>query len=295
MGLSDTTAHAKSDHFPIDCHIHLWEFTLLKRAWEPPEILRHTFLASDFSDAIRPLSIQGSILIESGTSADDERSMWKLAQPDQVSAVITYLDITDNDMDSKLDLWQAKKKFRGVRIRLEGHPSPEDLFTDHALANLKILASRGVIVEFLVTTNQLMYVVQVADTVPQLKFVIDHMGKPDLINGTDADLWTDHMTRLANHTNAHVKLSISPRADQIPLVENSTFKWRTDVIRDRTQLLLDRFGSCRLMWGSDWPITLLTGDYQDILKTMNDAIGKTNQDSHNLIFGDTARAFYSLY
>lgn len=295
MGLSDTTAHAKSDHFSIDCHIHLWEFTLLKRAWEPPEILRHTFLASDFSDAIRPLSIQGSILIESGTSADDERSMWKLAQPDQVSAVITYLDITDNDIDSKLDLWQAKKKFRGVRIRLEGHPSPEDLFTDHALANLKILASRGVIVEFLVTTNQLMYVVQVADTVPQLKFVIDHMGKPDLINGTDADLWTDHMTRLANHTNAHVKLSISPRADQIPLVENSTFKWRTDVIRDRTQLLLDRFGSCRLMWGSDWPITLLTGDYQDILKTMNDAIGKTNQDSHNLIFGDTARAFYSLY
>ena len=157
-----------------------------------------------------------------------------------------------------------------------------------------MLASRGVIVEFLVTTDLLMEVVRVTDKVPQLKFVIDHMGKPDLIHGTDVDAWQERMTLLANDTDAHVKLSISPRADQIPLLESNTFQWRTDVIGDRAQLLLDRFGSCRLMWGSDWPITLLTGNYQYILQTMKDAVGKINQVDHDLIFGDTARSFYSL-
>ena len=115
MGTNDKSKHSKPNHSYIDCHVHLWELALLEKTWLPPEVLRHTFMASDLSDATRSLPIEGSILIESGTTAADDISLWKLAISDKISAVITYLDITYEDLDVKLDLWQARKKFRGYK------------------------------------------------------------------------------------------------------------------------------------------------------------------------------------
>ena len=283
-----------SDSKLIDCHIHLWELTNLQRSWNPPQILRHTFLASDLDGASKSLSLNGCILIESGTTSDDEKSLWKLAQPDTISAVITYLEVTDTDLESQLDIWEEQTKFRGVRIRLEGHPNPECILGSQAQANLSLLVSRKKIVELLVTTDNLPTVLSLANKIPELGFVIDHMGKPDLIDGNDDKDWQEHMTLIAQNTNGYTKLSISPRADQIEKVASPTFKWDADAVKSKVELLLEKFGPHRLMWGSDWPISRLTDNYQRTHEIMTLALQNSSSKDRNLIFFSTAKRFYSL-
>jgi L-fuconolactonase len=120
------------------------------------------------------------------------------------------------------------------------------------------------------------------------------MGKPDLIDSNDEMLWQEHMTLIAQNTNCHIKLSVSPRADQIEKVASHTFKWSADVIRSKAELLLEQFGPYRLMWGSDWPISRLTGNYQNTHEIMSFALKNSNSDDRNRIFFATAKRFYSL-
>lgn len=280
----------------IDAHCHLWRFDLLQRAWRPPDIIYRTFDPHDLAQASHSVGVRSAVLIEAGTTPEDNAALAHFANSsDIIGAVISHADFASPTLDDELDRWQQNSKFRGVRMRFEGHPDPDALTRPSTVAGLKNIAGRGLVFDFIVLTDQLPELLRICEQVPDLKGVIEHMGKPDLRHESELGEWTHHIQQLARHTNLKCKLSISPRSEDMTYSFTHPGQgWPVDVIRRRTNVLLEHFGPDRLMWGSDWPVSLLTATYEQSYRTIRQALGTLNPDDEVKLFRTTTMDFYGL-
>jgi L-fuconolactonase len=280
----------------VDTHCHLWQFELLRRAWHPPAIIYRTFTPADLMAAALPVGVKQFVLIEAGTSADDNDALFAFASAsDAIGAVIAHADFASPTLDDDLDRWQQQSKFRGVRMRFEDHPDPDVLTRPSTLAGLKNIARRGLVFDFIVLTHQLGDLLKICEQVPDLKGVIEHMGKPDLRGERELDEWSEQMKRLARQTDLKCKLSIGPRGEDMDFIFAHLGQgWPVDVIKRRTAVLVEAFGPDRLLWGSDWPVVLLEASYEQAYLTMRKALGPLNPDDEVKMFRTTAIAFYGV-
>jgi L-fuconolactonase len=246
--------------------------------------------------AAQPVGAKQFVLIEAGTSPEDNDALLAFASAsDAIGAVITHADFASPTLDDELDRWQQHPKFRGVRMRFEGHPDPDVLTRPSTLAGLKNIARRGLVFDFIVLTHQLGDLLKICEQVPDLKGVVEHMGKPDLRFERELEGWTEQMKRLAQHTDLKCKLSIGPRGEDMEFIfANLGQGWPVEVIKRRTAVLVEAFGPERLMWGSDWPVVLLEATYEQAYQTMRLALGPLHYDDEVKLFRTTAMAFYGV-
>jgi L-fuconolactonase len=65
-------------------------------------------------------------------------------------------------------------------------------------------------------------------------------------------------------------------------------------IRPAWDAALELFGPDRLLWGSDWPMTLLTAGYAGTWEVMAELVGELTPEEQNEILADTAQRVYGL-
>ncbi len=120
-----------------------------------------------------------------------------------------------------------------------------------------------------------------AERHPALRIVIDHGAKPEIARGRFAD-WRRDMAALAAFRHVSVKLSglLTEAGGQPPVA-----------VRPYAETLLDLFGPDRVLWGSDWPVLRLAGEYQTWLDQCRDIVPA---EHHDAVFGANAVAFYRL-
>jgi L-fuconolactonase len=217
------------------------------------------------------------------------------AASDLIAAITPYADLENPTLEEQLDGWQRNPKFRGVRARFEGHPDPDILARPGIVEGLHKLAERGLVFEFLVRSHHLKHILKVYERTPELKGVIEHLAKPDMIEGSDSAEWHQQMEALARNTNVACKLSLSPQGEQIAdLLANPGRGWSVENIKPYVQFLLESYGCSRLMWGSDWPVALLTAGYTTTYQAMREAIGPLDPADELSLFRNTAVRFYEL-
>jgi L-fuconolactonase len=177
----------------------------------------------------------------------------------------------------------------------EGHADPDILARPSILSGLEALARRGLIFEFLVRAHHLKDILRVYERMPDLKAVIEHMAKPDVIEGSDSVEWRQQMQALAGNTKVVCKLSLSPRIEQLSqLLANPQQGWPIEQIKPYVEFLMGCFGSDRLMWGSDWPVALLVSDYAGTYRAMRQALGRLTPAVELRLFRQNALQFYGL-
>ena len=90
------------------------------------------------------------------------------------------------------------------------------------------------------------------------------------------------MKALAVLPNVHCKLSglLTEAGDQKPTA-----------VRPYAETILDLFGPDRVIWGSDWPVLRLAGEYRAWLAQCLDIVPA---EHHDAVFGDNAVRFYNL-
>jgi len=280
----------------IDTHCHLWRLELLRRSWTPASTIFRTFEAKDLAKDCNPIGVYQCVIVEAGTTAEDNQALEEVAASSElVSGIVPFIDLASSNLDEQLDYWVGQPKFRGIRMRFEDHPDPEIMTRARILEGFESVSKRRIPFDFLVTTRNLKDILTIYEHVPELKGVIEHMGKPDLRRGDDREEWSRMITVVAKHTGAFCKLSIGPRAADLEEIYASQGQgWPIRVIQPYVQLLLDQFGSERLMWGSDWPLVLLESDYRGAYQTMRSAMGQLDPVGEMQIFHDTAAQFYGL-
>jgi L-fuconolactonase len=122
--------------------------------------------------------------------------------------------------------------------------------------------------------------------VPDLKIVIDHLAKPS-IRDKKIEGWAEQMAVAAEFPNVYAKVSgLNTAADRK--------NWNAEDIKPYIDYILEKFGSNRLIFGSDWPVANLAGDYDKVWTETNKAIADYTKADIDAILGGTAAKFYKI-
>jgi L-fuconolactonase len=206
---------------------------------------------------------------------------------DFIAGVIGWLDLEGSNFAEELEIYSKQPKFLGIRPMLQDLESDDWILRPRVRDSLKLIAQRGLPFEFLTHTRHLPYVLKTLDAIPGLRAVVDHVSKPEIKN-RKLDPWRSLMSEVANHPNIHCKLS-----GMITEADHKT--WTTDDLRPYVEHVLECFGSERVMFGSDWPVCLLAGSYDQVIGALQTILKPhLNEQREADIFGGNAARFYQL-
>lgn len=174
----------------------------------------------------------------------------------------------------------------GIRHQVQGEPDPRWLVRPDVTRGLSAVADAGLVYDLLVTPHQLPAAVEAAARLPELTFVLDHLGKPPIASG-ELEPWAGEIRRLAALPNTVCKLSGL-------VTEADWTSWSVADLVPYADTVLDAFGPGRLMFGSDWPVCLLASDYVEVIDVAESLVSAVSLAEDREVFGGTAIRTYGL-
>jgi L-fuconolactonase len=218
-----------------------------------------------------------------------EETRWLLRLADEspfIKGVVGWVDLRSGRAADEIAAFAEHEKFVGVRHVVQDEPNPRFLLGDAFVRGLRRLHPFGLVYDLLLYPPQLPAAVELAGLLPEQPFVLDHLAKPRIKTGEIAE-WRRDLEALATHENVACKLS--------GLVTEAAWRqWKRDDFTPYLDVALAAFGPERLMFGSDWPVCLLSGEYEDVVGIIGDFISRLTPAEQTLIWGDTAKNWYRL-
>src|ERR1700733_15279348 len=255
----------------VDAHQHFWDPARGDYGWLKPDNPIHRV----FSTAeLRPLLIQAgvdaTILVQAAPTPEETDYMLSIARKTPwVLGVVGWIDLLAPDAAAEVQRRAADPHFLGVRPML------------HAL---NAIAAEGLVFDALIRPHQIHAITELAARHPQLSIVLDHAAKPKFGHADAMAQWALAIEKLAAAPNVTCKVSGL-------LTELPAHGSKDDVAR-AIGVLFDLFGPTRLLWGSDWPVLTLAGDYQAWFELAREAIAAKESAAVRAVMGDNALRVY---
>ncbi len=274
----------------IDSHLHLWDLAVSDYSWLGPDNgeLFASFLPAQAEAELSAHGVSGAVLVQAEDSLADTGYLLDVAaRNDWVLGVVGWVPLDDPSTTIvQLEKWEQYPEFCGVRHLIHDDPRDGFLERESVRQSLLVLAGHGIPLDVPdAWPRYLSDVTSLAAALPGLPIVIDHLGKPP--RGTDQlSAWRDELTRLAAHPNTVAKLSGLRIAGQPYTADALAFVWDT---------ALELFGAERLMWGSDWPMSIPDGGYAPTAGILDELVSQLSVDEQRAILADTAIRTYRLW
>jgi len=268
----------------IDSHQHFWQVGRFDYPWMSRDlgVLYRDYLPDDLAPILQRNGVEKTVLVQASNSVEETRWLLELADANPfIAGVVGWVDLMNADIELS-----AHPKFKGVRHLVESEPNDAWLIQPTVLAGLNKLSARGYSFDLLVHTRHLKYVPQVAETCPELQFVIDHLAKPPIARN-EINEWSAAMKPVAAFPNIHCKLSGL-------VTEANWTSWQTEDLRPFVEHALELFGPDRMMFGSDYPVCLLASSYDRVLESFQELLKDLSDDDRDKIFSKNAQRFYRL-
>lgn len=275
----------------VDAHHHLWDPSERAYPWMDDSVapIRRRFDADDLRAALAGTDVTATIAVQA--VHDPDETAWLLTQPSPVVGVVGWVDLTAPDLVAQLaalvDLERpGGPRLVGIRHLAHDEPDRDWLARDDVIAGVRVLAAAGLPFDLLVRDREHAAAVTLVDAVPDGVFVLDHAGKPDIAHDdTDVAIaWRARMDDLAARPNVLCKVS--------GLVTEAGADWRDRPVARYARQVVEAFGPDRSLFGSDWPVSTLQGDYAEVLRTASDALGDLSDDERHAVFRRTAERVY---
>ena len=272
----------------IDSHQHFWQLGRFHGPnLEPGTVLFRDFLPEHLEPCLDDVGVQRTVLVQCIHSLDETRWFLQIAEEnDFIAGVVGWVDLTDPRVAKTLDDLIIHPSFKGVRHLVELDPDPDWLVREEVLRGLGELARRGVPYDLLVRPENLRHILTVAERVPGLRMVVDHIAKPPIRTGAVKD-WAAGLAEVARNPSVYCKLSGM-------ITEADWRQWKSADLEPYVHTVVDLFGYDRVMFGSDWPVCLLAGSYEQVFDVLVEALGPLSRDQFAKIFGHNAQTFYQL-
>ena len=273
----------------IDAHQHFWNYSAAEYPWIGAglERLARDYLPSDLEPLLAAKQIDGSVAVQARQSV--EESLWLLALAKAhplVKGVIGWVDLRSDRVGDELRVLAANPTFVGVRHVVQDEPDPRFVLGEGFIRGLRQLRQHGLTYDLLLYPSQLPAAVELVALLPEQPFVVDHLAKPRIATGEIAD-WDRDIRAIARHENVCCKVSGM-------VTEAVRQGWRRDDFTPYLDVVLEAFGPERLMFGSDWPVCLLAGEYADVAAIPRDYFSRLSATEQRMVWGDTAARFYGL-
>lgn len=239
----------------LDSHVHFWDPRALEYPWlEGLPALSRPFLPPDFRLASAETGVRHVVFVEANPRPDRflEEVYFAEALPD-VIGIVAYANLAEAEtLGSRLDSLAAHPRVKGIRHNIQGNP-PGAALQPAFVNGVREAGRRGLTFDLCATYDQLAEVAELCRRCPDTRLVLDHCGKPP-IRGGDAPGWAAGLAEIASL--AHVWCKFSGL-----LTEAEPFASRAEDLLPFAEHVVRSFGRDRLMYGSDWPVLTLAGDY----------------------------------
>jgi L-fuconolactonase len=277
----------------IDAHVHVWDLTRAEYPWLTPEAgpLYRDATFDEVAQHLTDAGVGGAILVQASDEAADTRVMLDTAaRHPTIRGVVAWSPIDDaTTLADDLERFGREPVIVGIRNLVHEHPR-EWLRRPEVDEGLDVLASSRYPLDFPTRSHHALDdAVQIGERHSQLSLVIDHLGKPP-IGGSASDhtQWRDLIRECARNPRTVAKVS-GLYASQGPLDG-----WSVDQVRPFVEDAIELFGPDRLMYGGDWPISVLAGGYERTWNAIREILEPCDDVARSAILEGTARRVYGL-
>ena len=276
----------------VDTHQHFWNLDEVAYPWLTSDLgpIYRNFSPDELAPQLKAAGVDKTVIVQSMNTYADTDSMLAIADAnDWVAGVLGWLPIHDPaETAKKLEEYGNNHYFKGVRHLIHDEPNPDWVVQKQVIEGLNILANRGLTFDVVaVFPNHLKHIPTLAESVPNLKMVIDHLAKPPL-GGAERAIWREQLAAAAESPNVYAKIS------GLNTVTADYENWTYEDIKPLVDFAIETFGAERLMFGSDWPVAVLAGDYAKVWDETNKCLADLSAEERSAILGGTGSAFYNL-
>ena len=275
----------------IDAHHHFWNPARGDYGWMPEDNAKlfRAYGPADLAPFLTAAGITHTVLVQAAPSIEESEYMLGIADATpHVTAVTGWVDFENPAHGHHLERLAAHPKFRGVRPMIQDIPDDNWMLRDDIRWAFEAVTALELRFEALGMPRHIENFITLFGRHPGMKVVIDHCMKPDIANHSSGgfDSWADGMARLAGKTSAFCKLS--------GVITEATSSWTVDDLRPYVDHVISVFGADRVMWGSDWPVCRLAGEYADWHSAAQALTAGLGDSEKAAIYGQTANRFYDL-
>jgi L-fuconolactonase len=272
----------------IDTHQHFWVYDPDRYSWidSSMQVLKRDFLPEHLHPLLSENGIDGTVVVQAAHTESETEFFFKLAEENKfIKGIVGWVDLTAENAQERLEFYSENKIFKGIRHILQDEPEDFIIRPDF-LSGLSRLSKLGLAYDIVVREHQLPAAVDLVRQFPDQKFVLDHIGKPQISTGIDP-AWRSNIRELSALPNVNCKLSGM-------VSETKNFQWEKIDFPPFMDEVVDAFGIDRVMFGSNWPVCLFAAEYREVVEIIEDYLAAFSLNEQAKMLGGNAVNFYKL-
>ncbi len=273
----------------LDAHQHFWKFDPIRDQWidDSMQILQRDFLPDELTRLYAQNNIDGCVAVQADQSPAETRFLLDLAaQYPIIKGVVGWVDLRASDLEAQLEAYTTFPALKGFRHIVQGEPDVNFMLRPDFQRGIGLLHQYGFTYDILIFPHQMGAALELVRAYPQQRFVLDHLGKPYIKDGFHTG-WATMLRALGQCDNLWCKVS--------GLVTEADWHHWTDAdMAPYLDTAFEVFGPQRLMYGSDWPVSLLGGEYARVKGIVDRYLSRLSETERGLVMGDVGVGFYGL-
>lgn len=257
----------------IDTHVHIWDLTKVHYSWlqGATSILARNYLPDELYPLLSEVNVTSAVLVQAANNIEDTELMLSAAsQNDWIKGVVGWVPLEDPlKTQALIENWKATHPYiKGIRHLIHNEADDHWLLQDTVIESLKILAHHHITYDIVgVKVAHLKAAITIAEKIPTLNIVLDHLNNPPMTNQSEMDIWRTNVKEAAQQKNLYAKIS------GLAMATGQFETWTTADIQASIEYALEQFGADHCFCGGDWPVSLLAGGYVKSINAYREIIG----------------------
>ncbi len=249
--------------------------------------IRRDFLPSDLQPILTQHRFDGCVAVQADqVEAENDFLLSLAAENSFIKGVVGWVDLQAPNIEERLEHYHQMPATKGFRHVLQGESDRALMLRPNFKRGIAALQQWGFTYDLLVFTDQLQYCTELVALFPDQPFVLDHIAKPQIREGK-IDEWAKDIRQLAQHPNVCCKVSGM-------VTEAAWQDWKGEDFTPYLDVVVEAFGTNRLLYGSDWPVCNVAGGYDAALNIVAQYFLSFSATEQAAIFGENAVRFYKL-
>ncbi|MDR5798131.1 amidohydrolase family protein [Caballeronia sp. LZ008] len=286
--------------FPIiDSHIHLLDRQRFDYSWSSGSPwatgatkLNRNWTADDLASHSKPYNVEGFVFIEADVDVPQHRDEadWAVSNSAidrRIMACVACLPLEQGlSIEPEIARLATFRPVRGIRRLIQNMSDSAVILQHDFLEALKLLSKYDLSFDICIDPHQFADTIQMVERCPEVSFVLDHMGKPD-VKENKLSAWREHIVQMAALPNIVCKISgLLTQADHAA--------WREDQVIPVIEHAIDCFTVDRVLFGGDWPVLELAGSYREWVDVVDRATQHLPEADRRKVFRDNTIKTYRL-
>jgi L-fuconolactonase len=272
----------------IDAHVHFWKYNPIKDAWITDEmgLLQRDFFPQDLQPVLHENGVTGIIAVQADQSENETDFLLQLADKNPfIKGIVGWVDLQNKNLEDKLLHWSEYPVVKGFRHIVQAES--DGFLRKEAFVNgIRLLKNFDFTYDILIYPNQLREAIQFVNKFLNQKFILDHCAKP-CIRDQKINEWKIEIKEIAKNENVYCKVS--------GLVTEAKWnEWKTEDLYPYLDVVFESFGTDRILFGSDWPVMLLSSTYNKWKNLLEKYMLQFSDEEKQKVFDTNAIKFYNL-